>query len=206
MGIETQVLREIEESVAVKERLARKAANEIAEIARAILECLKAGGKLIAFGNGGSAADAQHLVAELVGRYRLERNPLPAIALTSNSSSVTAIANDYGFEETFARQVQALAAAGDIVVAFSTSGNSPSVLRGVQAAKQRGVRTIGLTGETGGQLRELVDLKLCVPSIATPRIQEAHILIVHIICEIIDGYFVAAEADLSCQLAAHEGA
>ena len=206
MEIRDQVLGQIRESAAIKDRLATQALDEIAAIASAVLECLKSGGKLIAFGNGGSAADAQHLVAELVGRYRLERQSLPAIALTSNSSSVTAIANDYGFEEVFARQVRALAKSEDVVLAISTSGNSPSVLRGILAAKQIGALTVGLTGQNGGQLRELVYLKLCVPSCSTPRIQEIHILVAHIISEIIDTYFVtAAQSDFANDVRSSEG-
>jgi D-sedoheptulose 7-phosphate isomerase len=171
--------------VAVKKKLLQEA-GQIAEAATAVLERLKVGGKLIAFGNGGSASDAQHIVAELIGRYRIDRRPFPALALATNCSSLTAIGNDYGFEDIFARQVEALAEPRDVVLAISTSGNSPNVLRGIEAARHAESLTIGLSGGTGGEMRNLVDLCICVPSDSTPRIQEAHILIGHIICGIVE--------------------
>jgi D-sedoheptulose 7-phosphate isomerase len=151
---------------------------------------LRAGGKLIAFGNGGSASDAQHMVAELVGRYAVKRQALAAIALTTNTSSLTAIANDFGFEEIFARQLEALGQPQDLVFAISTSGNSSNVLRGLETAKALGLKKIGLTGNNGGKLRDLVDVCIIVPSRSTPRIQEAHALIIHILCGIVENAFV----------------
>lgn len=151
-----------------------------------IVACLRGGGKLLAMGNGGSAADAQHLVAELVGRFRRERRALPAIALTTDPSVVTALANDYGFEELFARQVRAHARAGDVVLALSTSGNSENVRRGLAAARECGARTIALLGASGGRLHGQADVELLVPTQETARIQEAHITLLHVLCELID--------------------
>src|SRR6202035_5232621 len=182
------IAREIQESISVKMEL-DSVAKQIAEAATAIINCLRAGGKLIVFGNGGSASDAQHMVAELVGRYAVKRQALAAIALTTNSSSLTAIANDFGFEEIFARQLEALAKPQDVVLAISTSGNSTNVLRGLQTAKALGLRKIGLTGNDGGKVRDLVDICLTVPSSSTPRIQEAHTLIIHILCGIVETAF-----------------
>jgi D-sedoheptulose 7-phosphate isomerase len=183
------IAREIQESISVKTEL-RRVAEQIAEAATAIVNCLRAGGKLIVFGNGGSASDAQHMVAELVGRYAVKRQALAAIALTTNSSSLTAIANDFGFEEIFARQLEALAKPQDLVLAISTSGNSSNVLRGLEIAKALGLKKIGLTGNNGGKLRDLVDICIIAPSSSTPRIQEAHALIIHILCGIVENAFV----------------
>src|ERR1700724_418542 len=184
------IAREIQESISVKNELGRAATEQIAAAAAAIIACLRAGGKLIVFGNGGSASDAQHMVAELVGRYAVKRQALAAIALTTNTSSLTAIANDFGFEEIFARQLEALAKPQDVVLAISTSGNSPNVLRGLEAAKALGLKKIGLTGNDGGKLRNLVDICVIVPSSSTPRIQEAHTLVIHILCGIVEDAFV----------------
>jgi D-sedoheptulose 7-phosphate isomerase len=184
------ISREIQESISVKTELGRAATDQIAEAATAILACLRAGGKLIAFGNGGSASDAQHMVAELVGRYAVKRRALAAIALTTNTSSLTAIANDFGFEEIFARQLEALAKPQDAVLAISTSGNSPNVLRALETAKALGLKKIGLTGNDGGKLRNLVEICVIVPSSSTPRIQEAHSLVIHILCGIVESAFV----------------
>jgi D-sedoheptulose 7-phosphate isomerase len=180
------IVREIQESIAVQAELARIAGDSISQAARAITGSLRAGGKLIAFGNGGSAADAQHIVAELVGRYRAERKAIAAIALTSNSSSITSIGNDYGFQEIFARQIEALARPVDVVLAISTSGNSPNILRALESARERSVFSIGLTGSTGGEMRRLLNLCVKVPSDCTPRIQEAHSLIIHILSGIVE--------------------
>lgn len=184
------IAREIQESISVKAELGRAAAKQIAEAATAIVTCLRAGGKLIAFGNGGSATDAQHVVAELVGRYAVKRQALAAIALTTNSSSLTAIANDFGFEEIFARQLEGLGKPHDVVLAISTSGNSSNVLRGLETAKALGLKKIGLTGNDGGKLRDFVDICVTVPSSSTPRIQEAHALVIHILCGIVENAFV----------------
>lgn len=161
----------------------------IEAVGAAAVDTLRAGGKLLLCGNGGSAADAQHIAAELVGRYMRARAGLPAIALTTDSSALTAIANDFGYEQVFARQVQALARAGDLLVAISTSGNSPNVIQAVHQARAMGVRTVGLLGGQGGALRDMVDLAVVVPSDETPRIQECHILLGHIWCQMIDDAF-----------------
>jgi D-sedoheptulose 7-phosphate isomerase len=184
------IAREIQESISVKTELGRAAAEQIAAAATAIVACLRAGGKLIVFGNGGSASDAQHMVAELVGRYTVKRQALAAIALTTNTSSLTAIANDFGFEDIFARQLEALAKPQDVVLAISTSGNSPNVLRALDTAKTLGLKRIGLTGNDGGKLRDIVDISLIVPSSSTPRIQEVHTLVIHILCGIVENAFV----------------
>lgn len=188
--IKAHIASEIQESISVKNDLARAASEQIAEAATAIVACLRGGGKLIVFGNGGSASDAQHMAAELVGRYAVKRQALAAIALTTNSSSLTAIANDFGFEEIFARQLEALAKPQDAVLAISTSGNSPNVLRALETAKTLGLKKIGLTGNEGGKLRDLVDISVIVPSTSTPRIQEAHTLVIHILCGIVENSFV----------------
>ena len=187
--IKAHIASEIQESISVKNDLARAASEQIAEAATAIVTCLRGGGKLIVFGNGGSASDAQHMVAELVGRYAVKRRALAAIALITNSSSLTAIANDFGFEEIFARQLEALAKPQDVVVAISTSGNSPNVLRALETAKILGLKKIGLTGNDGGKLRDLVDICVIVPSTSTPRIQEAHSLVIHILCGLVENSF-----------------
>jgi D-sedoheptulose 7-phosphate isomerase len=172
-------------SIKVKQALLKQS-RLLAQIADELIRAYRAGRKVILFGNGGSAADAQHIAAELAGRYYMDRKPLPAEALTVNTSILTAIGNDYGFEQIFARQVEALGNPGDIAIGISTSGNSPNVIEGIRAAKRKGMITIGLTGADGGQLKNEVDYCICVPSKDTPRIQEAHILIGHIWCELIE--------------------
>jgi D-sedoheptulose 7-phosphate isomerase len=163
--------------------------NLIQKCAEMILETLENGGKILICGNGGSAADAQHIAAEFVGRYETERKALPAIALTTDTSALTAVANDYGFERIFARQVEALARAGDLLIALSTSGNSPNVNAAVMAAREIGCKTLGLTGSGGKKLASLCDACILVPAKRTARIQEAHITIGHIWCEIVDAKF-----------------
>ncbi|WP_187647928.1 D-sedoheptulose 7-phosphate isomerase [Nitrosophilus labii] len=153
------------------------------------VEALKNQKKILLFGNGGSAADAQHLAAELVGRFKKERRSLPAIALTTDTSALTAIGNDYGFEEVFARQLDGLANEGDVAIGISTSGNSENVLRALEIAKTKGCKTIGLSGRDGGKMAALCDANIVVPSNETPRIQEMHIMIGHIICNVIDENF-----------------
>ena len=181
--------REIQESIAVKEQLVG-VAQLIADAARLIIASMRNGGKLIVFGNGGSAADAQHLSAELVGRYRQNRKAFPAIALTTDSSALTSISNDYGFDTIFSRQLEALGKSGDVVVAISTSGNSPNVLQALATSKKLGIPSIGLTGKSGGKLRSSVDVCVSVPSDSTPRIQEAHSLIIHILSGIVEEVMV----------------
>jgi D-sedoheptulose 7-phosphate isomerase len=159
---------------------------QILEYGRLVAAALGSGKKLLACGNGGSAAEAQHLVAELVGRFHRERRPLAAIALTTDTSILTALGNDYGFAQVFARQVQALAVAGDVLLLISTSGNSENMLAAAERARRLGVVTIGLTGQGGGKLAALVDLAVRVPSGETPRIQELHLLVDHILCQIVE--------------------
>jgi D-sedoheptulose 7-phosphate isomerase len=154
--------------------------------ADALISAYRAGHKALFFGNGGSAADAQHLAAEFVGRYLRQRAPLPALALHTDTSAVTAIANDYGYEQVFARQLEALALPGDVAVAISTSGNSPSVVHAVHSARRLRLVTIALTGASGGLLRKLVDTLIAVPSEETPRIQECHILLGHALCDAVE--------------------
>jgi len=160
--------------------------DAIAELARRVRSALDGGGRVLVFGNGGSAADAQHFAAELIGRYVRERSPWAAIALTTDTSALTAIGNDYGFEEVFARQVTGLARGGDLVCGITTSGRSENVVRGLAAGKARGAFTVGLTGSAPGRLPEVADLVLAVPSRITARIQEGHILVLHLVCEILD--------------------
>ncbi|MRJ01841.1 MAG: D-sedoheptulose 7-phosphate isomerase [Epsilonproteobacteria bacterium] len=152
-------------------------------------ETLKNGGKILLFGNGGSAADAQHIAAELVGRFQRERRALPAIALTTDTSALTAIANDYDFSQIFARQLEGLAQKGDTVIAISTSGESENVLRGVEVARSRGCKVVGLLGRDGGRIKDLCDAAIVVAHHQTARIQEMHIMVGHIICALIDEQF-----------------
>jgi D-sedoheptulose 7-phosphate isomerase len=160
--------------------------NSIAKCADVITSTFAAGGKLLLCGNGGSAADAQHIAAEFVGRYERERRGLPAIALTTDTSALTALANDYDFERIFARQIEALAVNGDCLIAISTSGNSPNVISAIMAARDKGCRVVGLTGSEGKKLAALCDAVVMVPSNRTARIQEAHIAIAHYWCEMLD--------------------
>jgi len=161
-------------------------ADLLVEVGGRMAEALRAGGKVLVFGNGGSAADAQHLAGELVGRYRKDRAALPALALTTDPSVVTAVGNALGFEAIFRRQVEAHGRAGDVAVAISTSGRSPNVIEALRAARARGLVTIGLTGAGGGNLPDLVDYLIDVPHAETPRIQEVHGMIVHVLCEIVE--------------------
>jgi D-sedoheptulose 7-phosphate isomerase len=178
----------IEASIVTKQRLLQDSAmvSMLAEVSRVIVGALQEGKKILLCGNGGSAADAQHLAAEFVGRFAFDRPALPALALSVNTSCVTAIGNDYGFDLVFSRQIEALARNGDIVIGISTSGNSVNVFRGMSTSRRLGLRTIALTGCTGGKLKNEVDFCLCAPSDQTPRIQECHILMGHIISELVE--------------------
>ncbi|MFC1964269.1 D-sedoheptulose 7-phosphate isomerase [Chloroflexota bacterium] len=180
------VAKRLQESARVKMTLAESSVGEMLEVVSLIVTTFKSGGKVVLCGNGGSAADAQHIAGELIGKFLLERRALPALALTTNTSSLSAIANDKGYEEVFSRQVEALVSGKDVVIGISTSGNSTSVIKAVQEAKKKGARTIGFTGSSGGKLAEVADLTILVPSDSTPRIQEAHITIGHIICELVE--------------------
>ncbi len=179
------------DSCRVKEQAATQTA-EAERLASEIVRALKSGKKLVIFGNGGSAADSQHFAAELVGRFEKERPGLAAIALTTDTSALTAIGNDFSYDEVFSRQVQALVQPGDVVIGISTSGNSKSVLNGVEEAKKRKAWTAALTGMTGGKLKGAVDCCVTVPSQRTAHIQECHIALIHAICVIIDAAFITA--------------
>ena len=182
-----EIRRIFKASIQVKQQFLLDQLPALIAATETVVVTLRRGGKILLFGNGGSAADAQHIAAEFVNRYVRDRPPLPALALTTDTSALTAIANDFGPEDIFAKQVQALGKEGDIALAFSTSGNSPNVLRGLDRCQELGIQTIGLTGGTGGALAERVDHCLCVAAtMSTPRIQEAHILIGHAICEMVD--------------------
>ncbi len=180
------VLSSFADSANIKQQFAREHADRIVQVARLMAEAFRNGRKLLLFGNGGSATDAAHIAAEFVGRYRRERVPLPAIALATDIAAITCIANDYGYEELFARQVRAHGHKGDVAVAISTSGNSPNVLKGVEAARDCGLTTIAWTGANGGKLAGLVDYPFVVPSTVTSRIQESHITLGHILCELVE--------------------
>ena len=170
----------------VMEEVERELAPRIATFAGMLAAALKDGKKLLVMGNGGSAADAQHFVAEIVGRFKMERRGLPAVALTTDTSILTAIGNDYGFDAIFRRQVEALADEGDVVVGLSTSGSSRNVFDALALANDRGCITVGLLGRDGGTIKGIVDLDLTVPSNDTPRIQEGHITIIHIVCDLVE--------------------
>lgn len=182
------VQQRIRESMAVKEALLRsdELIALVVDVGRDLAKALSAGGRAFLFGNGGSAADAQHITAELVGRYKLERPALPVVALTVNTSTLTAIGNDYSFEAVFARQLDALGSVGDVAIGISTSGNSRNVVLAVETAKRKGIASVGLTGDSGGRLKGVADRCICVPSEDTARVQEAHILIGHILSEIVE--------------------
>ncbi len=181
-----QVIRAFEESAEVKRRFVREHADRIVEVARLIARAFKEGHKVLLFGNGGSSTDASHIAAEFVGRYHRDRSPLPAIALGADMAALTCIANDYDYAEIFARQVRAHGQKGDIAIAISTSGNSPNVLKGTEAARAIGLITVGWTGGKGGQLASLVDHCFIVPSTVTARIQESHLTLGHVLCELIE--------------------
>ncbi|HEX7273758.1 MAG TPA: phosphoheptose isomerase [Casimicrobiaceae bacterium] len=177
------------ESAQLKLAAAETLAPEIARAAALMTECLLGDGKILACGNGGSASDAQHFAAEMIGRFERERPELPAISLATDTSILTAIANDYEYAQVFAKQVRALGAAGDVLLAISTSGNSANVVAAVDAARERGMRIVALTGRGGGRVGELLsagDVHVCVPHSVTARIQELHILAIHCMCDVID--------------------
>lgn len=177
-----QIIEEIQASIAVKQAVMERNVETINRIIETVKESLQSGHKLLLFGNGGSAADSQHVAAEFVSRFVMERQALPAIALTVDTSILTATGNDYHFDRVFARQVEALGQAGDLAWGISTSGNSPNVLKGMEEARRKGLKTVAFTGENGGKLKDAVDLCLMVPSRNTARIQESHIMVAHIIC------------------------
>jgi D-sedoheptulose 7-phosphate isomerase len=174
------------ESIQVKEEILRNQIEQIYGIAQLMVDCLKKDGKVIVFGNGGSASDSQHIAAELVGRFKKDRSALAGIALTTNTSVLTSLANDYGYDVVFSRQVEALGKKNDVVLGISTSGKAKNVALGIKQAKKMGIKTVALSGGDGGDICKLADVSLIVPSKITARIQEAHITIAHIICEMIE--------------------
>jgi D-sedoheptulose 7-phosphate isomerase len=189
-NVEATVMKQLDESAKVKQDL-KSMAGEIVGLAEDMYACLKKNGKVFLCGNGGSAADSQHIAAELVGKFLQDRRALAGIALTVNPSVVTAVSNDWSFDDVFARQVQALMSKDDLLICISASGNSPNVLRAVEEAKKIGARTAALLGKGGGRTATVVDRALVVPSNVTPRIQEAHITIGHIVCGLIEEWFVS---------------
>lgn len=184
--MKTKIQEIIKEDIAVKQEILKSQVANIEKAASVIISSFKKGGKLLICGNGGSAADAQRIAAEFVGRFKKERKALPAIAFTTNTSILTAIANDYGYDFVFKRQVEALAKRNDVLLGISTSGNSKNILEAVKLANKMGIVTISLTGNGGGKLAKLAKLSIIVPSKNTPRIQESHIAIGHIICELVE--------------------
>jgi len=187
-NFEERISELIQASIATKQKLLLDTAlvSTMAEVSKIIVEALRQGNKILLCGNGGSAADAQHIAAEFVGRFAFDRPALPALALSVNSSCVTAIGNDYGFDIVFSRQIEALGKNGDVVIGISTSGNSANVLQAMSTSRRLGIRTVAFTGCAGGKLRSEVDFCLSAPSNETPRIQECHILIGHIISELVE--------------------
>ncbi len=179
------VARILREGADLRLQMIERMTDPLLAASRAIAEAFKAGNKLLLFGNGGSAADAQHVAAEFVNRFLIERPPLPAVALTTDSSILTSISNDYAFDEVFSKQLKALGKKGDVALGITTSGNSPNVLKAMRVAKKMGMTTIAMAGE-GGKVASLADIALCVPSKSTPRIQEAHIAVGHVLCELTD--------------------
>jgi D-sedoheptulose 7-phosphate isomerase len=176
----------MKEGAELRLKVAQDCGQKIAAAAEVMLNCLRSGGKILFFGNGGSAADAQHLAAEFVGRFVKERRGLPSIALTTDSSILTAIGNDYGYDRVFSRQIEALGNKGDVAVGISTSGNSPNVLAAIRLAGKQGLKTIGFSGRDGGALAQCADISLCVACANTARVQECHIAIGHLLCELVE--------------------
>jgi D-sedoheptulose 7-phosphate isomerase len=184
--MENIILKRFKESAEVKTRFLKENLPKLLEVVRLISLTFEAGNKLFLFGNGGSAADAQHLAAEFVNRYAMDRPPLPAIALTTDTSILTSVSNDIAFDEIFSKQLRALGKEGDVAIGISTSGNSSNVLKAFEVAKEMGMKRVALTGNDGGMLAKMADISLTVPSTSTPRIQETHILIGHILCEMVE--------------------
>jgi len=197
MDSESRVRQHFEQSIATKREAAAHLAPAVARAAQSITRCLLDDGKVLSCGNGGSAGDAQHFSSEMLNRFERERPGLPAIALTTDSSTITSIANDYSYEDVFSKQVLALAQPGDVLLAISTSGNSKNVLRAVSAAHQRKARVVALSGRDGGELAGMLgddDVEIRVPATNTARIQEVHLLVIHCICDLIDRQLLGAQA------------
>jgi len=184
--MEEKIKKIFKESITVQQKISENYSQVIIKITQSIIQCLKNGGKIILCGNGGSAADSQHIAAEFIGRFKLDRNPLPAIALSTNTSVLTCLGNDYSYQIIFSRQLQALAKKEDILIAISTSGRSTNVIEAVKTAKNIGLKSIALTGKDGGELAKIADVSFIAPSDETPRIQESHITVAHIICELVE--------------------
>jgi D-sedoheptulose 7-phosphate isomerase len=185
-GMKDIILKAFEDSAQIKVKFARENVDKIIEVVQLIAQAFREGKKVILFGNGGSAMDASHIAAEFVNRFLMERPPLPAIALNTDAAVLTSISNDYDFTQVYSKQLAALGHEGDVVIGISTSGNSPNVIKAIQTAKKNGMKTVVLTGGTGGKLANLADLAFIVPTKATPRIQEAHITLGHTICQLVD--------------------
>lgn len=184
--MEEKIKQILKESIEVKEELLKSQIDTIVKIVNMIVSAIKDGKKLIVFGNGGSAADSQHIVAELIGRFKKERAAIPAIALSTNTSTITALSNDYGYEISFKRQLEGLAKKGDVALGISTSGNAVNVHEALKSAERLGLKIITMTGKDGGKISKLADIAFKVPSNNTPRIQESHITAGHIICELVE--------------------
>src|SRR5512142_427677 len=180
------VVKAFEESAQIKVRFARENADKIVEVVQLIAQAFREGRKVILFGNGGSAMDASHIAAEFMNRFLIERPPLPAVSLNSDTALLTCISNDYDFSQVFSKQLAALGHEGDVVIGISTSGNSPNVIKAIDVAKKKGMKTVVLTGGTGGKLAHIADYAFTVPTKHTPRIQETHITLGHTICQLVD--------------------
>jgi D-sedoheptulose 7-phosphate isomerase len=192
--MEEEIRKQLQSHRKLIEEIELKLTLTISSIAVLISDALKEGNKILLMGNGGSAADAQHMAAEIVGRFRLERRALPAISLAADTSIITAVGNDYGFETVFRRQIEALAEKGDVAIGISTSGSSPNVRAALLKAGEMGCRTVGILGKDGGDIKDCVDIPLIVPGDETPRIQEGHITIIHIICDLVEKSLFAGGA------------
>ena len=186
--MENLIQKRFKESAEVKTRFLKENLPKLVDLIKLVASTFEAGNKVFFFGNGGSAADAQHLAAEFVNRYVMDRPPLPAIALTTDTSILTSISNDLSFKEIFSKQIRALGREGDVAIGISTSGNSPNIIKAFEVAKEIGMKRVALTGNNGGVISKMADFSLVVPSTSTPRIQEVHILIGHILCEMVEHY------------------
>lgn len=196
MSHQDRVKQHFNASIETKIRSLELLTEPVIQAADAMVRCLLADGKILSCGNGGSAGDSQHFSSEMLNRFERERPPLPAIALTTDTSTLTSIANDYSYVEVFSKQIRALGRSGDILLAISTSGNSPNVIEAIKVAQQRGLQVVALTGKNGGAMRELLrdtDIEICVPSDVTARIQEVHLLVIHCLCDLIDTQLFGGE-------------